>query len=599
MLFGFQFLPGSSFTRKYNARDVHLTSSIGGLLHDLSLRRVICLVDPLASRLKLCLAILLVLQGCLVRAQIAAPSDKPEPGAIEGTVYSNATGQPLRRAQVVLRAADTGNGGRFQTTDDNGKFSFPTVAPGRYSITVQRDGFLKLSAGRVGSYKMPPVFFVRSGEKIRGLDFKMVPAGVVSGKVKFDDAEPAVNVAVQLYREYYDRGRHGYLVAASGFTNDRGEYRLAGLEQGAYYVAALYQGPAQPPDADEQVRTGDSGKRPQDLSYAVTFFPEVQKMADAVAVHVGPGEEVGGMDIFLTLVHTARIHGRVSSALSGKTIAGPSLALRWNDPDNTGSVSAPVNVSYDQDQNFEIKGVTPGPYLLITTGNDDGKSLSARTPISVGDEDIADLDIVIGPEKEWQGAVRMEGDEPAATGLLVMLEPRRPTAFPNRSQLGRNGEFSVTVSPNETYDLYVLNAPDDAYLKSIQVGNSDRLASGLEAGPGDAPSKLDVVLSTRGGQVSGEAVTANDPSIVATGAAIMLIPDPPEGRVQTYKTAFADEYGSFLMRGVAPGDYLLVAWMDQPPCQIYNPDDLAACRAVGVRVTIAEGGGESVQVTAN
>jgi hypothetical protein len=280
-------------------------------------------------------------------------------------------------------------------------------------------------------------------------------------------------------------------------------------------------------------------------------------------------------------------------------VAGPSLALRWNDPDNTGSVSAPINVGYDQDENFEIKGVTPGPYLLITTGADDGKTLTARTPISVGDEDIADLEIVIGPENQWQGTIRMEGDEPTApTGLLVMLEPRRPTAFPSRSQVGRSGEFSAAVSPNETYDLYVLNAPDDAYLKSIQVGNSDRLASGLEAGPGDAPSKLEVVLSTRGGQVSGQAVTA-DPSIVATGATIMLLPDPPEGHVQAYKTAYADEYGNFLMRGVAPGDYVVVAWMDQAPCQIYNPDDLTACRAAGVRLTIAEAGGESVQVTAN
>ena len=75
---------------------------------------------------------------------------------------------------------------------------------------------------------------------------------MVSGKVKFDDAEPAVNVAIQLYRSYYDRGRHGYAAAASGRTDDRGEYRLHGLEPGSYYVAALYQAPPRPAGAEEQ-----------------------------------------------------------------------------------------------------------------------------------------------------------------------------------------------------------------------------------------------------------------------------------------------------------------------------------------------------------
>ena len=80
----------------------------------------------------------------------------------------------------------------------------------------------------------------------------MTPWAVVSGKVKFDDAEPAVNVAIQLYREYFSRGRHGYALAASTRTDDRGDYRMHGLEPGSYYVAALYQAPALPPDAKEQ-----------------------------------------------------------------------------------------------------------------------------------------------------------------------------------------------------------------------------------------------------------------------------------------------------------------------------------------------------------
>jgi hypothetical protein len=124
---------------------------------------------------------------------------------------------------------------------------------------------------------MPPIFSVQLGPDHQLVRVSLTPSGVVSGKVKFDDAEPAVNVAVQLYRSYYERGRHGYAAAASARTDDRGEYRVHGLEPGSYYVAALYQAPPRPAGAEEQTRKDALGNPLPELSYAVTFFPQVKK----------------------------------------------------------------------------------------------------------------------------------------------------------------------------------------------------------------------------------------------------------------------------------------------------------------------------------
>jgi Carboxypeptidase regulatory-like domain len=552
-------------------------------------------VDLLPFRLEACL---LVLCGTSALMGQIPPTADDQPASIDGIVMSKTTGQPLRRAQVLLKPAEAGNGAIFQTTDNSGKFLFPKVTPGRYSTSVQRDGYLPLQAGSIGSYKMPPFFTVRSGDTIHSFEFRMVPWGVIGGKIKFDDAEPAVNVAVQLYREYYLKGRHGWAIAATARTNDRGEYRMHGLEPGSYYIAALYQAPTRPPNSEEQRPTDASGKQAAELSYAVTFYPEVQKLADAVAVHLSPGQEVSGMDIFLTLVHTVRIRGRVTSALSGQVVPAPGITLRWNDADNTGSVSAPVDVTYDAHNYFEIKGVTPGPYLIVTTGVDDGKALTGRTAINVGDADIPELEIVIGPERKWKGIVQLEADEPTELpGLVVALEPRRSTAFPSRAQVSKNRDFSVSFLPQEIYDLEILNAPEDVYLKSVLVGNSERLTSGLEAGPGADPPPAVVVLSKNGGHIFGTAVTTNS-MIVASGASVLLIPDPPYGRSQAYRFVYADEYGNFQIRGVAPGTYTVVAWLDQPPCEVYNPDDMAACKASGVQVTATEGAARTIQVTA-
>jgi Carboxypeptidase regulatory-like domain len=514
-------------------------------------------------------------------------------------VLSGATGQALRRAQVVLRPADSKGTSVYQTTDESGSFSFPKVATGRYTITVQREGYLPLSAGRIGDYKMPPIFTVNSGETITSFAFRMTPSGVVTGKVKFDDAEPAVNVAIQLYRSYYERGRHGFAAAASARTDDRGEYRVHGLEPGSYYVAALYQAPPRPPATQEQVRKDALGNPLPDLNYAVTFFPQVQKMSDAVPVKIAPGDEVAGIDIFLTVVHTMHIRGRVLSAVKGDVIAIPSVTLRMNDSDNTASVSAPLNVILNRDLSFEIEGVTAGPYLLIAGGSQDGVPLTGRVPINVGDADVAGADVTVGPESLWSGKIHIDDDDSALpTGLTISLQPRRTTASLSQAKVSDNGEFSVPFVPDETYDLYVLNGPDNSYLKSVRVANAERLGQGLEEAPGTPPPPLDVHLSSKGGQVVGRAVTA-DPKVVASGATVVVIPDPSAGRVQAYQTAQADEYGNFLLKGLPPGKYVLVAWLDSPPCDVYNPDDLAACQAQGSSLSIDEAEQKSVQLTAN
>lgn len=529
----------------------------------------------------------------------AATVEGQEPGSIDGVVRSNATGQALRRAQVVLSPSGGKGDSRVQETGDDGKFAFPSVPPGRYSITVERDGFLRLAAARVSSYKMPPVFSVRPGQTVSGLDFRMIPAGVISGTVKFDDAEPAMNVAVSVYHGFYDRGRHSYAAVANAFTNDRGEYRVSGLASGTYYVAALYRARTRPPNADEELRKNANGNPTANLSYATTFFPQTQKMAEAVAVGVQPGQEVSGIDIFLTLVHTVRIRGRVVSALSGQPIQSPGLSLRWNDPDNTGSVTVPTDVTFDKDQNFEIKGVPPGQYWLIAAGSDDGRTLTARVPLNIGEDEVGGVNIVIGPEIAWQGKLQIEGDNPPAlNGFVLSFEPRRATASPIRTEVSEKGEFTAALWPNETYDVYLANAPEDVYLKSVLLANTEHLATGIEVQPGETPPPLNVVVSGKGAQVLGQAVTS-DSMIVASGAALVLIPDPADGRLQSYKSTYTDEYGNFRLSGVAPGRYLLVAWMDQSPCDPYNPDDLATCRAHGTAVMVPEGGAQSVQITVN
>src|ERR1051326_2598631 len=61
---------------------------------------------------------------------------------LQGVVYRKGTTQPLSDATVELRQ-DQENGAVLKTitTEDDGRFVFDSVAPGRYRVTVSRRGY--------------------------------------------------------------------------------------------------------------------------------------------------------------------------------------------------------------------------------------------------------------------------------------------------------------------------------------------------------------------------------------------------------------------------------------------------------------------------
>ena len=59
-----------------------------------------------------------------------------------GTVVSKTDGHPLARARVTLR--DTKDSRKFESriTAEDGRFDFPVVPPGKYSLTGAKRGFI-------------------------------------------------------------------------------------------------------------------------------------------------------------------------------------------------------------------------------------------------------------------------------------------------------------------------------------------------------------------------------------------------------------------------------------------------------------------------
>ncbi len=533
----------------------------------------------------------------VVPAVIAAAQTQPvRPAVIEGKVVGDSDEKPLRRAHVTLRPMEAGLNAIGADADDTGSFVIRDIPAGRYVLTAQRDGYLSSSTVLRSGMRMPQMIAIRSGDRISSLTFRLRPSAVIAGHIRFEDAEPAVNVRVDAYREYFAKGQHRYNLAGSARTDDRGEYRIHGLGRGSYIVAAaVYERVAPQQGYIEQARTDDEGREIPAFVYTTTFFPNTTKLTEAIALSLDYGKELGGIDVYLNQVRKVKIRGRVLDGESGRTLTSATITVQSVDSHQGASIPAPVQTVFAGNGDFEIRGVTPGTYLITAEGGE-GKHMIGRAMTTVAEENIEHLELMVAPARECRGTIRVQGvgELDPNSAPIAIFEPRTEMATALRSPV-RGNEFTCALLADETYDFYMQNLPDDFFVLAIRANGMNFLSTGISGSYASPDQPFEVVLDSHGGRVGGVVVGADGNAW--SGANLALIPDPPGGRLQSYRNGSADEYGRFQIRGVAPGAYLLVAWLDDPPCDFYNPSALDACRSSGMQVTVDRAAQKNVVFT--
>ncbi len=507
---------------------------------------------------------------------MAAP---PEPCAVEGTAFHDLNGQPLPRTRVLLERMDS-KGAAATTTDDGGRFRFDGIKPGFYSLTASRDGFLRTSLFLENGFVRQSLMLWRNGQRITGIVARLRPAGVVAGRVRYRDGESALGVAVQIWRQYHVRGRRAYANAGSAVTNDLGEYRVHSLLPGTYFVAAIRR-PSEPvPGVAEQ-----EAPAPRPVT---TFYTAATRLGEGTPVRVGLGEEVKGIDIYLAESRVRAIRGRALSAVSGRALSAPTIALRWLDPTGAGAVPAPVRIRAAEGA-FQIDGITPGTYLLTVGGVDDKRAVAARQLVTVADADIDNLEIGAGPSRLWSGAVRF--GKPRADDQLpnrVTFEPRSDLVASVSAEVKKDGTFEIALMPEETYDVFVEGGAPDAYLQAALLHTSDLLRDGFTVSRADKPETIELVMTREAAQVSGTVSDATANRIA--GASVVLLPQPLASRLQAVMASSTDEYGGYRFRGVPPGRYLLFAWVAEAPCDLFDPALPAECTRNARTVEVVNAG---------
>lgn len=510
--------------------------------------------------------------------------DNKDVCSIEGVVRVAGSRMPLPGVEVILSSnSNKATESVIVTSDADGHYFMGDLEPGRYSLVAERDGYVTQTYGQRKSNREGKSLMLEPGNKLMGIDFGLVPTGVITGRVLGEDYQPRVGAYVEALAWSYVHGRRQLLTEGLEKTNDLGEYRIYGVGPGRYYVFVAGK-------ASQQGTRPPRGSQ-VDKVYVSTFYPNASEFDDAKAVDVLPGGETRSIDVTTSKMRAFHVRGRILGFDSAAEycrvqIRATAIELGGNVAFRGGEIST------DAQGNFDFGGIVSGSYVVSTSIVQKGTFKTAWRNVRVGDGDTNEVNLVPAQRLDLQGRVRVEGEKGLAFGQLRVelsdqYSPLERSSFPVNS----DGSFLLRGVERYVYRVGVSGLPENFYLKSVRLGDQDIVGTTVDlSGQTGMYAALEVVISGAGGKVEG--TVKDEKGTPVSGGTVALVPDSSR-RNETnplFKSATADDSGRFSIRGIRPGNYKLFAWDDIEEGAWYDPQFLQRYEGRGEEITIDSNG---------
>jgi len=515
---------------------------------------------------------------------------------LEGRVVSQ-TGEPLGKVTVRLQTTAPGIGGQvtqyLEVSDNAGKFVFESVPPGRYALFPERTGFSRVRTGDA-----TPTIALQAGEVKKDVEIKLIQRGVISGRITDQDGDPVFEAPVRALRVQYD-GTRRYLTAyAEATSDDQENFRILNLEPGRYYPMA------DNPRPRANLGTAEHRGRSAQNVEILTYYPSSPDFGGALAVDVGAGAEVRGVNIRMVKARVFSIRGKTVDSRSGApTVAHLGLIPKGTDLDRLNGKDE-ASASSDTGA-FEFGGLRAGTYIL--QASPDTRGLTGRMEVTVANADVEGLVFALYPPPEITGTVRIEDGD-----LGVLQRPpdfaalnRRPTGAGPRivlstfdvggpmeaaGQVAADGTFKIQNFTRSVYTVHVDLLPPGTYIKSIRFGGQDAMKTPLDltAGTGGV---LEVLLSQKVAEVN--ATVHGD---ATAGISVTMWSKSPTLIDPLFRRAFrTGPDGTVRLTDMPPGEYYVAAWETNPNLTI--PDFLARFTGLATPIKLAENDKAMVDLT--
>jgi hypothetical protein len=546
--------------------------------------------------------------GATLLAPLAIAQSTPMPtqtARIEGQIINANTGEPLKKAGVRLNPnfQPSANGSTPTAytivTEADGKFAIDDIAPGTYTLSASRTGFVTQNYGSRAPGVNPTPLKLDSGQEIKGIAIKLLPQAMIYGRVVDEDGEPVPNAQIRPARWTFSNGKKTLQPTGFGNSQADGTFVIGSLNGGRYYLSA------------ERIENNFSGVEERSAnkaagheSYIRTYFPNALDVETAAPLELAAGAEARGIEIHLRKARVYEIRGTVANTVGGPLSEYMQLMLSPKGSNDYAVFDGGRNMAQvpPKTARFQFKNVLPGTYIIrtqsasVTARDASGditriRQLVGRAEVTVGDHDVEGIVFSIGTGVDISGKFTTEGgaqQQPQNSGAApngspssqsnasqttgdtqrptVGLRPTQGLNFGQTSaQASDDGTFRIRGIGPEVFAVNVYGLADGTYLKSVRFGGQDITGKDLDLTSG-SPGELEILLSPNAADVSG-IVRSSDGQTVASARVQMIDKDKKVAGAAT-----TDQNGAFHITGLAPGEYQVFAWESTGEGVITDPD---------------------------
>ena len=478
--------------------------------------------------------------------------------SIAGRIVASSGNFPIVNARVIARAAGGPTSMRVATTDEDGKFKLTDLSPGNYVIRVGAAGYIPEPSFTASS-------FYRPGENIT---IHMIKGGVITGRVLNKNGEPMALARVRSVRVKDEEGNpvRDATTGRDWTTDDRGMYRLYGLEPGAYVVSATFTNMFRA--APSQSRTGSEA--------AATYYPSAT-LDGATLVNVSAGNETGGIDIRYRTERSYAVRGTIAgqNAPAGGPMGRTAIAVTLSHSGTGVVVAATTIVPLNGINAFNFEGVGDGVYELTAQTASGTSDAATALPqrVTVQGASVTDLVLTLTPMSSIAGRVLLETAEPieacrgtnagsiqealvtAHREVAAGKTPSLASLLPVEGKPDQGGEFLLTNMNAGRYVLDVRPPSRIWFVRDIAWENAAKtLSTDVTLKSGERVQGLKIKLAQGAASIAGQVANAG------TRLRVYLVPAEKEheNNALRYANTPVQTDGGFSITNLAPGRYWLL-----------------------------------------
>ena len=504
-------------------------------------------------------------------AQAADYDRRPRTASVSGRVTIE--GKPAANVTVAVTEPQSGImeariftlGGRDfvdhrfykATTDAEGKYQVNGLPAGTYIISPKAPAYApeSKSLGLKASDKIT----LDEGEAREKVDFALARGGVITGRVTDEDGRPQVGRDVRLVeligqdelRELSDMRER------SLETDDRGVYRIFGLQKGRYIVKA---------GGEDDILIGAiKGKRTQ-----VTYHPDTVKQEDAKVIEVTEGREVTGVDIRLrNPVESFTVSGQVINSETGKPLAQAIVGCFPVENQEQDSGNWVADTITDSEGNFIAAGLKPGKYkAMYHPPQGGGEYYGEGKYFEVSDSPVSGVRILVRRGAVISGVVIVEEGRDATTNIKLSESSVNASVYKDyfvgdirhgsmlgwlHSKIGNDGGFRMIGVPAGKATIR-LSTPSTFFHHLRVERDGVDVKDGFEVRPGEEINSVRVIVGQGSGAIRGSLKIVG--GVLPEGVSLSVNANlgPPN---YIGGSGEVDDKGRFVIRGLLTGEYSL------------------------------------------